>query len=304
MKQYLDLINDILDNGSVRSDRTGTGTVGVFGRQLRFDLSEGFPLVTTKKVFLRGIIEELLWFLRGETNIQSLLDKDVHIWDDWATEKGEIGPLYGPQWRAWKGKAASSYHTGLNRERIDQISALIEGLKNKPFSRRHIVSAWNVEDLPDESISPQDNVRLGRMALAPCHCFFQFYVDDVLENGNPVIDRRTGKAMRKLSCQLYQRSADAALGVPFNIASYALLTMMVAQCVDMVPGEFVHTFGDAHVYLNHVETFLEKQATRKPFPLPQLKIRTDCTDIFGFSVSDFELVGYQCHPGVSYKIAV
>lgn len=304
MKQYLELIDRILEHGQVREDRTGTGTVGVFGHQMRFDLADGFPLVTTKRVFLRGIIEELLWFLRGETNIQSLLDKDVHIWDDWATEKGEIGPLYGAQWRDWKGKVYSNYHTELSRVQHDQISDLIEGLKNKPFSRRHIVSAWNVEDLPDESKSPQENARMGKMALAPCHCFFQFYVQDILEGGKPVIDQRSGRPMRKLSCQLYQRSTDAAIGLPFNIASYALLTMMVAQCVDMMPGEFIHTSGDTHVYLNHVETLSQVQLKRTPFALPQLKILTDCKDIFGFQATDFELVNYQHHPAVAYKIAV
>lgn len=304
MKQYLDLVNDILDNGNVRDDRTKVGTISVFGRQLRFNLSEGFPMVTTKRVFIRGIIEELLWFIRGETNIQSLLDNKVHIWDDWATEKGDIGPLYGAQWRGWKGKPMSSHHSGIIRERHDQIADLIDGLKSKPFSRRHIVSAWNVEYLPDETISPQENALLGKMALAPCHCFFQFYVEEVFNDGSIVLDMRTGKPRRKLSCQLYQRSMDVALGGPFNIASYALLTMMVAHCVDMTPGDFIHTIGDAHIYLNHVEPLTQIQCKREPYPLPQLKIRTTNKDIFTLKGIDFDLVDYVSHGPVSYQIAV
>lgn len=292
MKQYLDLMQHILDTGTIRKDRTGVGTIGVFGGQMRFDLSEGFPLMTTKKMFLRGIIEELLWFLKGESNICYLLEKNVHIWDEWATPSGEIGPLYPTAWRNWSGKPTASYHTGLTREHHDQITNLIQGLKDKPFSRRHVVSAWNVENLPDESISPQENVKKGKMALAPCHCLFQFYVEESEDK------------KRRLSCQLYQRSMDGALGASFNIASYALLTMMVAQCVDMEPGEFIHTVGDAHVYLNHVETLSNVQLKREPKRLPRMQINPEKKDIFSFSIEDFTLVDYECHPALSYPIAI
>ena len=261
--QYLNLLRDILDNGIRRDDRTGTGTLGVFGRQMRFDLSRGFPLLTTKKLHLRSIIVELLWFLRGETNIRWLKDNGCSIWDEWADEAGELGPVYGKQWRSWAAP---------NGESIDQIARLIEGLKTNPNSRRHIVSAWNPADIED-------------MALPPCHCLFQFFVAD-----------------GKLSCQLYQRSADVFLGVPFNIASYALLTMMVAQVVGLEPGDFVHTFGDAHLYLNHLEQ-AELQLTREPLPLPVMHIAPK-TDLFAFELSDFTLEAYEAWPHIKAAVAV
>jgi len=277
LKQYLDLMRHVRDHGAQKGDRTGTGTRSVFGYQMRFDLSEGFPLVTTKKVHLKSIIHELLWFLKGNTNTQYLTDHGVTIWNEWATEDGDLGPVYGYQWRNWPVPDDGS---------VDQISTLIEQIKAKPNSRRLIVSAWNVADLPDESISPRDNVEQGKMALAPCHAFFQFYIVD-----------------GRLSCQLYQRSADIFLGVPFNIASYALLTMMVAQICDLQPGDFVHTFGDAHLYSNHMEQ-VETQLSRKPFPLPKMKLNQDVKGIFDFTYEDFELTGYACHPGISAPIAV
>ena len=261
--QYLNLLRDILDNGVRRDDRTGTGTLGVFGRQMRFDLSRGFPLLTTKKLHLRSIIVELLWFLRGETNIRWLKDNGCSIWDEWADEAGELGPVYGKQWRSWAAP---------NGESIDQIERLIEGLKTNPNSRRHIVSAWNPADVDD-------------MALPPCHCLFQFFVAD-----------------GKLSCQLYQRSADVFLGVPFNIASYALLTLMLAQVVGLEPGDFVHTFGDAHLYLNHLEQ-AELQLTREPLPLPVMHIAPK-TDLFAFELSDFTLEGYEAWPHIKAAVAV
>ena len=277
MKQYLDLMRHVKENGIQKGDRTGTGTVSVFGHQMRFDLSEGFPCITTKKLHLRSIIHELLWFLKGETNTKYLKDNGVSIWDEWATDSGDLGPVYGHQWRSWPAG---------NGKTIDQISELIEQIKQKPDSRRLIVSAWNVADLPNESISPQDNVKNGQMALAPCHAFFQFYV----ANG-------------KLSCQLYQRSADIFIGVPFNIASYAMLTMMIAQVCDLGVGEFIHTFGDAHIYSNHLEQ-ADQQLERKPFPLPILKINPEIKNIFDFTFDDFELVGYECHPHIKAPIAV
>ena len=277
MKQYLDLMRHVKENGIQKGDRTGTGTVSVFGYQMRFDLSEGFPCVTTKKLHLRSIIHELLWFLKGETNTKYLKDNGVSIWDEWALDNGDLGPVYGKQWRSWPSP---------NGETIDQISELIEQIKTKPNSRRLIVSAWNVAELPDESISPQDNVKNGKMALAPCHAFFQFYVAD-----------------GKLSCQLYQRSADIFIGVPFNIASYALLTMMIAQVCGLAPGEFVHTFGDAHLYLNHLEQ-AEQQLARTPYPLPVMKLNPNVKNIFDFTFEDFELVGYECHPHIKAPIAV
>ena len=277
MKQYLDLMQHVLDNGATKGDRTGTGTISVFGYQMRFDLSAGFPLVTTKKLHLRSIIHELLWFLKGETSITYLHDNNVTIWDEWATEDESLGPIYGYQWRNWP--TPSGAH-------VDQISELIEQIKFKPNSRRLIVSAWNVADLPDESISPQDNVHNGKMALAPCHAFFQFYVSE-----------------GRLSCQLYQRSADIFLGVPFNIASYALLTMMVAQVTGLEPGDFVHTFGDAHLYSNHMEQ-VNTQLAREPFPLPTMKLNPDAKNIFDFKFEDFELTGYESHPGIRAPIAV
>ena len=277
MQQYLDLMRHVYEQGHRKGDRTGTGTVSVFGYQMRFDLSKGFPLVTTKKCHLRSIIHELLWFLQGDTNINYLKDNGVSIWDGWATEDGSLGPVYGKQWRSW---ATPDGRT------IDQISEVIEQIRSKPNSRRLIVSAWNPADLPNESISPQANVEQGRMALAACHTFFQFYVND-----------------GKLSCQLYQRSADIFLGVPFNIASYALLTMMIAQVCELKPGEFVHTFGDAHLYLNHLEQ-AEIQMARKPFPLPQMKINPEVKDIFAFKFEDFELINYQSHPHIKAPVAI
>jgi thymidylate synthase len=261
--QYLDLLQDILDNGVERGDRTGTGTKGVFGRQIRFDLSKGFPVLTTKKLHLRSIIIELLWFLKGETNIAYLKDNGVRIWDEWADENGELGPVYGKQWRSWAAP---------NGQSIDQIVNLVEGLKTNPNSRRHIVSAWNPADVED-------------MALPPCHCLFQFFVAD-----------------GKLSCQLYQRSADVFLGVPFNIASYALLTLMVAKVVGLQPGEFVHTFGDAHLYLNHLDQARE-QLTREPYAFPTMKI-ADKTDLFAFEYEDFQLEGYEAHPHIKAVVSV
>jgi thymidylate synthase len=264
MQQYLHLVRDILENGTPKSDRTGTGTLSLFGRQLRFDLGAGFPLVTTKKVHLRSIIIELLWFLRGDTNVHYLNENKVTIWDEWADANGELGPVYGYQWRSWPAP---------NGQHIDQISAVIEQIKKNPDSRRHIVSAWNVADI-------------DRMALAPCHALFQFYV----ANG-------------KLSCQLYQRSADVFLGVPFNIASYALLTMMVAQVCNLAPGDFVHTFGDVHLYSNHLDQARE-QLTRDPRPLPTMMLNPSVTSIFDFQYSDFTLENYDAHPSIKAPIAV
>jgi len=261
--QYLNLLRDILDNGVRRDDRTGTGTLGVFGRQMRFDLSRGFPLLTTKKLHLRSIIVELLWFLRGETNIRWLKENGCSIWDEWADADGELGPVYGKQWRSWASPHGDS---------IDQIARLIEGLKTEPNSRRHIVSAWNPADIED-------------MALPPCHCLFQFFVAD-----------------GKLSCQLYQRSADVFLGVPFNIASYGLLTLMVAQVVGLEPGDFVHTLGDAHLYLNHVEQ-AELQLTRQPLDLPTMTVANK-RDLFGFEAADFVLSDYKAHPHIKAAVAV
>ncbi len=264
MQQYLHLLDHILDNGVEKSDRTGTGTLSCFGYQMRFDLSEGFPVLTTKKLHLRSIIHELLWFLKGETNIAYLKENGVRIWDEWADDDGELGPVYGYQWRSWPGP---------NGESVDQIKNLIVGLRNNPDSRRHIVSAWNPA-LVDE------------MALPPCHCLFQFYV-----------------AEGKLSCQLYQRSADTFLGVPFNIASYALLTYMVAQVCDLQPGEFVHTFGDVHLYKNHLDQ-ARLQLERSPRALPQLKINPEVKDIFSFKFEDFELLNYDPHPHIKAEVSV
>ena len=277
MRAYLDLMQYVQEHGVQKGDRTGTGTRSIFGYQMRFDLAEGFPLVTTKKVHLKSIIHELLWFLKGETNIRYLKEHGVTIWNEWATEDGSLGPVYGSQWRNWP--TPDGRH-------IDQISALIEQIRSRPDSRRLIVSAWNVADLPDETISPQENVRRGKMALAPCHAFFQFYV-----------------AEGRLSCQLYQRSADIFLGVPFNIASYALLTMMIAQVCELQPGDFVHTFGDAHLYANHGQQ-VATQLAREPFPLPTMRLNPAVKSIFDFTYDDFELTGYQCHPGIRAPIAV
>ncbi len=277
MKVYLDLMRHVRNHGTQKGDRTGTGTRSVFGYQARFDLSAGFPLVTTKKVHLKSIIHELLWFLQGDTNTRYLTENGVKIWNEWATEDGSLGPVYGFQWRNWPTP---------DGKLVDQIGDVVEQIKSTPDSRRLIVSAWNVADLPDESISPQANVANGKMALAPCHAFFQFYVAD-----------------GKLSCQLYQRSADILLGVPFNIASYALLTMMIAQVCNLEVGDFIHTFGDAHLYSNHAEQ-VETQLAREPFPLPVMKINPDVKNIFDFSYEDFELVDYQCHPGIRAPIAI
>jgi thymidylate synthase len=277
MKTYLDLLRHILDHGTAKSDRTGTGTISVFGHQMRFDLARGFPAVTTKKLHFKSIIHELLWFLDGDTNIRYLNENGVRIWDAWATEEGELGPVYGAQWRNW---------IAPDGRRIDQISQLLEDLRNRPDSRRHIISAWNPALLPDESRSPQENAAAGLQALPPCHTMFQFHVAD-----------------GKLSCQMYQRSADVFLGVPFNIASYALLTMMIAQVVGLEPGDFIHTFGDVHIYLNHLEQ-VETQLSREPFPLPEMKINPDRRDLFDFCYEDFELEGYQCHPAIRAPIAV
>ena len=264
MQQYLDLVKHIIATGTDKSDRTGTGTRSVFGYQMRFDLQKGFPLVTTKKAHLKSIIYELLWFLQGDTNTDYLKQHNVKIWDEWADENGNLGPVYGKQWRSW---------VGADGVEVDQVKDLIHQIKNNPDSRRLIISAWNVADLP-------------KMKLMPCHCLFQFYV----ANG-------------KLSCQLYQRSADVFLGVPFNIASYALLTMMIAQVCDFQPGEFVHSFGDVHLYSNHFEQ-ANLQLTRTPFPLPTMKINPDVKDIFSFKFEDFELENYVSHPGIKAPVAV
>ena len=264
MKQYLDLMRHVRENGTFKDDRTGTGTYSVFGHQIRFDLNAGFPLVTTKKMFARLIIHELLWFLAGSTNIKYLTDNNVHIWDEWADEDGNLGPVYGSQWRSWPAPDGTS---------IDQISRVVDSIKNNPDSRRHIVSAWNVAEV-------------DHMALPPCHSLFQFYVAD-----------------NKLSCQLYQRSADIFLGVPFNIASYALLTMMIAQVADLELGDFVHTFGDAHLYANHLEQ-TDKQLDRLPLPLPTMQLNPEIKDIFGFTIDDFTLTDYCSHNAIKAPIAV
>ena len=277
MQQYLDLMQHVMDTGCKKEDRTGTGTISVFGYQMRFDLAEGFPLVTTKKCHLRSIIHELLWFIKGETNIAYLTENKVSIWDEWATEDGELGPVYGKQWRSWE---------GANGEVVDQISELIDQIKHNPDSRRLIVSAWNPTVLPDTQYSPKENAARGRQALPPCHTLFQFYVID-----------------GKLSCQLYQRSGDIFLGVPFNIASYALFTMMVAQVCGLQYGEFIHTFGDAHLYSNHLQQAKE-QLSRKPYPLPTMLINPDVDSIFDFTIDDFELVNYQAHPHIKAPVAI
>ena len=274
MKQYLDLVKHVLENGNKKSDRTGTGTKSVFGYQMRFDLSEGFPMVTTKKLHLKSIIYELLWFLKGDTNINYLTENGVRIWNEWADEDGNLGPVYGHQWRNW------------NSDGIDQISEVIESIKKNPDSRRLLVSAWNPSVLPDTSKSFSENVANGKAALPPCHAFFQFYVAD-----------------GKLSCQLYQRSADIFLGVPFNIASYALLTMMVAQVCGYQAGDFIHTFGDAHIYSNHYEQ-LELQLSRDPRPLPKMILNPEVKNIFDFTFEDFTLIDYNPHPHIKGAVAV
>ena len=277
MKTYLQLLQDILDRGIRKEDRTGTGTISLFGYQMRFNLAEGFPCVTTKKLHLRSIIHELLWFLKGDTNIAYLKENGVSIWDAWADENGNLGPVYGAQWRDWI--APDGRH-------IDQVSLLLEDLRNRPDSRRHIISAWNPAVLPDETRSPQENAQAGLQALPPCHMMFQFHV----ANG-------------KLSCQMYQRSADVFLGVPFNIASYSLLTMMMAQVLDLEPGDFIISLGDAHIYLNHLEQ-VNTQLSRDTLPLPVMNINPDRRDLFGFVYDDFDLQGYQCHAGIRAPISV
>jgi thymidylate synthase len=274
MQQYLDLIRHIQTNGVTKTDRTGTGTKSVFGYQMRFDLSKGFPMVTTKKLHLKSIIHELLWFLKGDTNIAYLQENGVRIWNEWADENGNLGPVYGHQWRNW------------NSEEIDQIKDIIHTLKTNPDSRRLLVSAWNPSVLPDTSKSFAENVANNKAALPPCHAFFQFYVAD-----------------GKLSCQLYQRSADVFLGVPFNIASYALLTMMMAQVCDLEAGDFVHTFGDAHIYSNHKEQ-IELQLTRTPRTLPTMRINPEVKDLFAFTYDDFELLDYNPHPLIKGAVAI
>ena len=277
MKQYLDLLDKILKEGVQKGDRTGSGTLSFFGHQMRFDLQQGFPLVTTKKVHLKSIIHELLWFLKGDTNIAYLKQHGVKIWDAWADEEGELGPVYGHQWRSWPTPEGES---------IDQIATIIKQLKETPNSRRIIVSAWNVADLPDESISPQQNVKNNKMALPACHAFFQFYVAD-----------------GKLSCQLYQRSCDTFLGLPFNIASYALLTHMVAQQADLDVGDFIWTGGDVHLYLNHQEQ-AQLQLSREPYALSKLKIKRKAESIFDYQYEDFEIEGYQAHEHIKGAISV
>ena len=274
MKQYLDLVKHVLENGNDKGDRTGTGTKSVFGYQMRFDLSEGFPMVTTKKLHLKSIIHELLWFIKGDTNIKYLQDNGVKIWNDWADENGDLGPVYGHQWRNW------------NSDDIDQLQEVISTIKNNPDSRRMLVAAWNPSVLPDASVSFSENVANNKAALPPCHAFFQFYVAD-----------------GKLSCQLYQRSADIFLGVPFNIASYALLTMMIAQVCGLEAGDFVHTFGDAHIYNNHKEQF-DLQLSRDTRELPTMKMNPNITNIEDFTFDDFELVNYNPHPGIKGAVAV
>lgn len=274
MQQYHDLLRHILEHGHKKKDRTGTGTISVFGYQMRFDLSKGFPVVTTKKLHLKSIIHELLWFLKGDTNIKYLSDNGVRIWNEWADENGDLGPVYGHQWRNW------------NNEDIDQIKQVIETIKKNPDSRRIIVAAWNPSVLPDTSKSFCENVANGKAALPPCHAFFQFYVAD-----------------GKLSCQLYQRSADVFLGVPFNIASYALLTLMVAQVCKLEVGEFVHTFGDVHIYNNHLEQ-VKLQLSREPRPLPTMKLNPEVTDLFSFKYEDFTLEGYDPYPAIKGEVSI
>jgi thymidylate synthase len=274
MKQYHDLVKHVLENGNEKSDRTGTGTKSVFGHQMRFDLSKGFPMVTTKKLHLKSIVYELLWFIKGDTNIQYLQENGVRIWNEWADDNGDLGPVYGHQWRNW------------NSDDIDQLKEVIKTLKNNPDSRRMLISAWNPSVLPDNSASFSENVANGKAALPPCHAFFQFYVSE-----------------GKLSCQLYQRSADIFLGVPFNIASYALFTMMMAQVCGYEVGEFIHTFGDAHIYSNHYEQ-LELQLSREARPLPTMKINPEINSIFDFNFDDFELLNYDPHPHIKGAVAI
>jgi thymidylate synthase len=277
MKTYLDLLRHVRDHGTRKTDRTGTGTLSCFGYQMRFDLAAGFPLVTTKRIHVRSIVHELLWFLRGETNIAYLRENGVSIWNEWATETGELGPVYGQQWRAWPCPDGTT---------LDQIGAVVAAIAQTPDSRRLLVSAWNPAVLPDIRLSPRQNAQAGRQALPPCHCLFQFYVAD-----------------NRLSCQLYQRSADVFLGVPFNIASYALLTAMIAQVTGLQLGEFVHSFGDVHLYLNHLEQ-ADEQLSRTPLPLPTLKLNSDIRSIFDFRFEDIEIRDYQYHPHIAAPVAV
>ena len=278
MQQYLNLLQKILNEGEVKEDRTGTGTRSFFGHQMRFNLNDGFPLLTTKKIFFKGVVHELLWFLNGSTDNNELKDNGVHIWDEWEDESGDLGPIYGYQWRQWLDQNSG--------ESIDQIQNVIDQLRNNPSSRRIIVSAWNVADLPDESISPQDNVKNNKMALAPCHALFQFFV-----------------SQGALSCQLYQRSCDTFLGLGFNIASYSLLTHMLAQQCDLNVGDFIWTGGDVHLYLNHMEQAKE-QLLREPYELPKLNIRRKPDSIYDYAYDDFELVNYQCHPHIKAPISI
>lgn len=274
MKQYLDLVNHILTQGAEKTDRTGTGTRSVFGYQMRFDLSQGFPLVTTKKIHVKSVVHELLWFLKGDTNIDYLQENGVRIWNEWADEKGNLGPVYGHQWRNW------------NSEGIDQIQEVIQTLKTNPDSRRMLVSAWNPSVMPNTKVSFAENVANNKAALPPCHAFFQFYVAD-----------------GKLSCQLYQRSADVFLGVPFNIASYALLTLMVAQVCGYEAGDFIHSFGDVHIYSNHIEQ-VNEQLSRTPKPLPEMRLNPAIKNIFDFTYDDFELINYDPYPLIKGKVAI
>jgi len=277
MKTYHDLIRHVRDHGVRKSDRTGTGTLSVFGYQMRFDLDDGFPLVTTKKLHLRSIIHELLWFIRGDTNVGYLNEHGVSIWDEWADEQGRLGPVYGEQWRSWPAPGGES---------IDQLARIVERIRRRPDSRRHVVSAWNPTVLPDENLAPHENPAQGRMALAPCHTMFQFWVAD-----------------GRISLQLYQRSADCFLGIPFNVASYALLLMMVGQVTGLKPWEFIHTLGDAHLYMNHLDQ-VDEQLAREPYPLPEMRLNIERTRLEDFVFEDFELVGYRSHPAIKAPIAV
>ncbi len=277
MKQYHNLLRYVLEEGSLKEDRTGTGTVSIFGYQMRFDLKKGFPLVTTKRIHFKSVVHELLWFLKGDTNTTYLQDNDVKIWNEWADNDGNLGPIYGFQWRTWPTPSGES---------LDQVQHVLEQIRQTPDSRRIIITAWNPADLPDENLSPQENIKKGKMALAPCHAFMQFYVNE-----------------NKLSCQMYQRSADIFLGVPFNIAGYSLLTMMIAQVCGLEPGEFIHTLGDAHIYKNHQEQ-IKLQLSREPYPLPTVKLNKEIKDLFDFRFNDFELINYKFHPHIKGKVAV
>ena len=277
MRTYLRLLEDILQRGTRKEDRTGTGTLSVFGYQMRFDFGQGFPAVTTKKLHFPSIIHELLWFIAGDTNIRYLNDNGVRIWDEWADERGDLGPVYGAQWRRWPLPGGGH---------VDQLAQVLDDLRERPHSRRHVVSAWNPAALPDETVAPSENARAGRMALAPCHTLFQFHVAD-----------------GRLSCQMYQRSADVFLGVPFNIASYSLLTMMMAQVLDLEPGEFIHTLGDAHIYLNHLDQ-VRTQLEREPYPLPRMRLDPDVRSLFDFTAEHFTLENYRHHPPIKAPIAV